>query len=344
MKKIIATLAFIGIALFVQAQAPNKMSYQAVIRDNSGNLLQTTLVGMRISVLQGSSSGTPVYVETHTPTTNVNGLATLEIGGGTPVTGTVGAIDWSQGPYFIQTETDPAGGTNYTIAGSSELLSVPYALYSANGGVTGPAGPTGPQGPSGATGLTGATGPQGSQGPAGPQGPQSSSPCNTIKAANGMIVVYTATTAYGFGSNSSNSSIWVSQSLSGTILGTAASDSSIVIFTTTNVYGFGWNSFPSNTWVAQSINGTPAGFEAASGKIVVYTATNAYGFGPNSFGSYGWVNTTIAGPVTASIAAGNKIVIYTPTMAYGFGNNSSYSASWVSQALSSTPLGGDGTR
>ena len=111
------------------AQVPQNMSYQSVIRKTDGTLLVNTLVGIKISILQGTAGGTAVYVETQTPTTNANGLATLAIGGGTPVTGTFAGINWSTGTYFIKTETDPVGGTNYTISGTSQLLSVPYALY-----------------------------------------------------------------------------------------------------------------------------------------------------------------------------------------------------------------------
>jgi uncharacterized protein (TIGR02145 family) len=105
------------------------MSYQAVVRDGSNNLVSSTSVGMQISILQGSASGTAVYVETQTPTSNANGLVSLEIGSGTVVSGTFASIDWANGPYFIKTETDPTGGTNYTITGTSQLLSVPYALH-----------------------------------------------------------------------------------------------------------------------------------------------------------------------------------------------------------------------
>jgi len=111
------------------AQSPQKLSYQAVIRNNLDELVTDHVVGMRLSILQGSSTGTPVYVETQTPTSNANGLVTIEIGGGTPVTGTFVAIDWSTGTYFIKTETDPNGGTSYSITGTSKLLSVPYSLY-----------------------------------------------------------------------------------------------------------------------------------------------------------------------------------------------------------------------
>ena len=107
------------------AQSPQKMSYQAVIRDNSDILVTDTQVGMQISILQGSASGTVIYTETQTPSTNANGLVSIEIGGGTGFS----TIDWAEGPYFIKTETDPAGGTSYTITGTSQLLSVPFALH-----------------------------------------------------------------------------------------------------------------------------------------------------------------------------------------------------------------------
>jgi hypothetical protein len=172
---LIITLAFLLINTSIFAQAPQKMSYQAVIRNSSNTLITSAPIGMQISVLQGSASGTAVYVETQTPSTNANGLASVEIGGGTVVSGNFSTINWANGPYFIKTETDPTGGTVYTITGTNELMSVPYALFSANGtpGLTGPAGPmglTGPAGPAG--GPAGPTGPQGVQGIPGPAGAQ----------------------------------------------------------------------------------------------------------------------------------------------------------------------------
>jgi hypothetical protein len=151
------------------AQAPQKMSYQAVIRDNSNTLVTNQVVGMRISILQGSANGSASYTETQTPTTNANGLVSIEVGAGTVVSGTFAAINWTNGPYFIKTETDPAGGTNYTISGTSQLLSVPYAMYAANSGSSIP-GPQGPQGPAGNDGAPGQQGPIGADGPQGPQG------------------------------------------------------------------------------------------------------------------------------------------------------------------------------
>ena len=134
---LIITLAFLLINTSIFAQAPQKMSYQAVIRNSSNALITSTPVGMQISILQGSSTGTAVYVETQTPSTNANGLASVEIGGGTVVSGNFSAINWANGPYFIKTETDPTGGTSYTINGTNELMSVPYALNAANANVGG---------------------------------------------------------------------------------------------------------------------------------------------------------------------------------------------------------------
>ena len=134
MKKInsLLTTLLLTASVFVTqqatAQAPQKMSYQSVLRNSSNVLLANKQVGIKISVLQGTVSGNAVYIETQTPTTNANGLVSIQIGTGANQTGTFAGIDWSAGPYFIKTETDPLGGTTYTITGTQEILSVPYAL------------------------------------------------------------------------------------------------------------------------------------------------------------------------------------------------------------------------
>ncbi len=128
MKAITTILALFSITL-IYAQAPNLMTYQAVIRNSSDALVSNSPVGVQISILQGSPTGVALYIETHTPTSNINGLVTFEIGGGTVVAGNFSTIDWSNGPYFIKTDTDPTGGTVYTISSTTQLLSVPYALH-----------------------------------------------------------------------------------------------------------------------------------------------------------------------------------------------------------------------
>jgi hypothetical protein len=163
---LIILLAHLLINTSIFAQAPQKMSYQAVIRNTSGALVTSASVGMKISILQGTATGTVAYSETQIASANANGLVSLEIGSGTVVLGTFANINWATGPYFIKTETDPAGGTNYSITGTNQLMSVPYALFSANG-TPGPAGPTGLTGPAGSNGTNGAVG---ATGPAGPQG------------------------------------------------------------------------------------------------------------------------------------------------------------------------------
>lgn len=127
--RIVTAFASIMITSVLYAQAPQKMSYQAVVRDASDLLVSNTTVGIQISILQTSAVGTAVFIERHTPITNANGLATIEIGAGTLVSGNFGTIDWAAGPYYIKTETDPNGGTVYSISGTAQLLSVPYALY-----------------------------------------------------------------------------------------------------------------------------------------------------------------------------------------------------------------------
>jgi uncharacterized protein (TIGR02145 family) len=131
MKKLFTLLVPLLITYNVLSQAPQKMSYQCVVRNTAGTLVANQPVGIKISILQGSPTGNIAYLEIFNPNpqTNANGLVSIEIGGGIPVTGTFSTIDWSAGPYYLKTETDPAGGANYTISGTSQLLSVPYALY-----------------------------------------------------------------------------------------------------------------------------------------------------------------------------------------------------------------------
>ncbi len=133
-KKLLSITAIFFGAIISFAQVPEKMNYQAVIRNASGQLLQNQNVAVRAGILQGSPSGTVVYSERLTGTTNINGVLSAEIGSGTVISGTFSSINWSSGNYWLKTETDPTGGTNYTIAGTSQLLSVPYAMYAKTSG------------------------------------------------------------------------------------------------------------------------------------------------------------------------------------------------------------------
>lgn len=170
MKRLMLLLwVFLFIAGICSAQVPEKINYQAVARDGSGALLVNRTIGVRVMILDGSASGTAIYVETHLKSTNDYGMFTLEVGGGMTLTGTFAAIDWGASSRFLRVEIDPNGGATYVNMGEAQLLSVPYALYAKNSETPGPQGPIGPPGPKGDTGVAG---PQGSQGPVGPTGAQ----------------------------------------------------------------------------------------------------------------------------------------------------------------------------
>ncbi len=132
-------LAFISALLLLSCthafgQAPQSFKYQTKAKDTSGNNIVNRSVSFRMSIVQGTISGPVVYEETDTATTNPFGLATLDIGNGTVISGSMSAINWSNGPYFIKIEFDPNGGNNFTFMGTSQMLSVPYALYSQSSG------------------------------------------------------------------------------------------------------------------------------------------------------------------------------------------------------------------
>jgi len=133
MKYFLTTILGFVFSATLWAQAPQKIDYQCVLFNSSNQLVVNQTVGMQTSILQGTANGTPVYVETHFPTTDVNGAVSLEIGAGNPVSGNFATINWNNGPYFLKAETDLSGGSNYTITATGQLLSVPYVLYSDNG-------------------------------------------------------------------------------------------------------------------------------------------------------------------------------------------------------------------
>ncbi|MDD3877077.1 MAG: hypothetical protein PHT69_10675 [Bacteroidales bacterium] len=160
---LIITLAHLLISSSLWAQAPQSFKYQAVLRDNAGVIIANQNVPTRVTIHQGSGTGTVVFQETFTPTTNQYGLVNLNIGTGTLVSGNFSTITWGTNSYYLQIEVNT--GSGYTDMGATQLLSVPYALYSASSGgsgTPGPTGATGPTGPTGPTGATGVTGPTGS--------------------------------------------------------------------------------------------------------------------------------------------------------------------------------------
>jgi uncharacterized protein (TIGR02145 family) len=132
MKRAILTTICALLAIAALAQPPQRFSFQAVVRNNTNELVMNSPVGIKTTILQGAPDGTIVYQETYNPNpqTNSNGLVTFQVGTGLVIQGNFANINWANGTYYIRTETDPNGGTNYTISGTSQLLSVPYALHS----------------------------------------------------------------------------------------------------------------------------------------------------------------------------------------------------------------------
>jgi uncharacterized protein (TIGR02145 family) len=128
MKKVIICFAILMLGLTLKGQAPSGFTYQALLRDAAGTVKANTLVAVKFEILQGSSTGTVAYSETHSTTTTSTGLINLTLGSGTPVTGTFAGINWSTGSYFLKITVDNI------VLGTSQLLSVPYAIFSTKAG------------------------------------------------------------------------------------------------------------------------------------------------------------------------------------------------------------------
>lgn len=129
MKKLILVIGAICILIEVHAQSPDLFSYQAVVRDNLGKVISSKAVSLKFSILKTTATGTAQYVETHKPTTDANGLISIEIGAGVVSSGTFASIDWATDKYFLKVELDPAGGSSYSNMGTTQLISVPYAKH-----------------------------------------------------------------------------------------------------------------------------------------------------------------------------------------------------------------------
>ena len=172
MKKLFTLLATVTLSVMLFAQAPQSFSYQTVIRDASWQVLSNQNISLEISIIEDVANGTAIYTESHSATTNELGLVNLSIGQGGVMQGNWTNIDWGNHTYFIEVAVDVTGGTSYIVMGTTQLRSVPYALYAETSGsmLPGPQGLQGIQGLPGDTGATGAQGPIGLTGPAGTNG------------------------------------------------------------------------------------------------------------------------------------------------------------------------------
>lgn len=131
MKKLCTLLALV-ITLITNAQAPQGFNYQATVRNSTGALITNQNVNFKVSVLLNLPTSLPVYSETHLAPTDDLGQVSLVVGSGNPTVGTFAAINWANGTYYLGIELNT--GSGYVSMGTTQLLSVPYALYAKNAG------------------------------------------------------------------------------------------------------------------------------------------------------------------------------------------------------------------
>ncbi len=307
MKNLFLALIFLS-TLAGMAQVPQGISYQAIALDGTGNPIVSLPVGIRISILDSSASGTVLYTETHTPTTNAQGLYNLVIGQGTPTTGSFPTIKWETNSKFLQLEMDATGGTNYTLVGSTQLLSVPYALHAGKVNIEDVVG--GPD-------------------MFGYSGDWYSSSFMTNTNAN----VFAPAEIIFDSSLPPSPNTWHSTPISG--IPFKKSENSFL--TSTNAYIFGPTSSGqfgdhTNSWHIFPISGQPVTVLTNNYySTLIITTTNAYAYTYDSTGLLAWHPTTISGSVIDASAKGFGVL--TSTNAYVYFNNS-----WQSISISGTPL------
>ena len=159
-------ILFLFSLFLASGQTPQKINYQAIARNSSGNIISNQTVSVKFTIRSGGISGIIVYEETSLLTTNPQGLFTTQIGSGIPVTGSFLSIPWANGNIFLEVSIDPTGGSSFVSVSNSQFVAVPYALYAkfAESGNTGPTGVTGATGDTGPTGISGTTGATGATG------------------------------------------------------------------------------------------------------------------------------------------------------------------------------------
>ncbi len=316
-------------SLFTFAQAPELMSYQAIVRGADDALIQNQNVGVRISVLQGSETGSAVYTETHATMTNDNGLVNLNIGAGT-TSDDFSAIDWGNGTYYIKSETDPNGGTNYTIEGTSQLLSVPYALYAKNAG----GGPTvieepnnGEQGRNvGAYSLNAAYAWDAET--SNWYSTNLSGAGQAIIETNGNIGAASSNAAYAW-SDADNT--WYSTNLSGSFSDLKGGNGNIGAISINAAYA--WNK-ETNSWYSTNLSGAAVAIIVTStGNIGALSSNAAYAWNKET---NTWYSTNLSGSAVSIIDSNGNIAALSVNAAYAWNSETN---SWTSTNVSGSAQG-----
>ena len=302
MKKILFLLA-ITFSVITIAQAPQGISYQAIALDGSGNPLVNTTIGLQLSILDNSATGTSLYTETHTKTTNAQGLYNLVIGQGTPTLGTFSTIKWETNSKFLSVSMDSTGGTTFVLVGTTQLLSVPYALYA---------------GKVNADNVVG--------------GADVINVSSSIVNTNSFI---TDTNAYVYFPSLASQSIYSWQSIP--IAGIPFMKSMTSFLTSTNAYIF------TNTWNSYPIAGLPHKIIMDGNLALIVTSSNAYLFKstnpPSNIND--WLQINISGNIIDSSInlMSSSSAVLTSTNFYVYSKNSSGTAfNWISIPITGTPL------
>lgn len=339
MKQLTFILSLFASAL-LSAQSPQGINYQSVLRDDSGIPLAAEAADVRVRILQDAPGGTEVYAEEHSTTSSTLGLINLVIGDGMPLAGEFDEIPWESGPFFAEIAVDVDQLGDYTVLGTQQLMSVPYALHSATAdlALNAPEGPQGPQGPPGPPGEDGADGLNGLDGAtiATGAGAPSGTPLNNddlyVDTESGDLYVATS------GTWMLESNLTGPQGPPGPQGETGNEGPQGEAGETGPVGPPG----PQGIQGPQGIPGPISSCESLSsgdGKVVVYTPTHAYGYGLNSLPTFVWVDTELQGELQGAVAGDSSIVVFTDTHAYAFGNNSFPSSVWYTQELSAPVVG-----
>lgn len=301
MKRLILAVVTLFAVTAAIAQAPMGMNYQAVVRDAAGVPVSNGMVRMRWTMHDGSPAGTAVYSESALLPTNKFGLVSTVLGTNG---GDLSSVNWRLGAKYLQVEVDITGGTSYTDMGTTQLMSVPYALYAERSGSGGGAGTTGPtgakgdtgsQGPAGANGAAGATGPQGPAGAAGATGPAGPTGAKGDTGAQGPAGATGAKGDTGAQGPAGSNNAWGLTGSAGTVNGTN------FIGTTDNVpFSIRMNNQPSGKI---EINNTFFGYNTGSANTGIQNT--GLGAGALKANTIGFANTSAGFNSLTSNASGN---------------------------------------
>jgi hypothetical protein len=298
MKKIL-TLSLLLVSILTFAQVPQGISYQAIALNNSGNPVVSSNVGIRLSILDNSASGTVLYTETHTKTTNAQGLFNLVIGQGTPTVGLFTDVKWETNSKFLKEEIDVTGGTNYVLIGTTQLLSVPFAMYA---------------GKVNSEDIVG--------------GSDVKNVWSSIVNSSSFI---TDTNAYVYEPSTVSpfQFSWHSTPISGTPFMKSYNS----FLTSTNVY-----IYDNNTWNSYPITGIPKKIISNGGSTLVVTSTNAY-LHVNDGTNTTWAPISISGDIVKVSNNNSNLGVLTSTNFYICAYDSTGTTrSWISTPITGNPL------